>query len=64
MLKITYLTSEYARKIQVTILLLIAVTNPYLNKKFGQHWIGRSGPVSWPPMSPDLTPLTKLRMHI
>ena len=21
------------------------------------HWIGRGGPVAWPPRSPDLTPL-------
>lgn len=29
----------------------------HLNSEFGDHWIGRGGPVSWPPRSPDLTPL-------
>ena len=28
----------------------------YLNQKLGDRWIGRAGPVSWPPRSPDLTP--------
>ncbi len=28
-----------------------------LNKKFPNKWIGRGGPFSWPPRSPDLTPL-------
>jgi len=32
------------------------VTN-YLNGKFGTKWIGRNGPIKWPPRSPDLTPL-------
>lgn len=25
----------------------------YLNEKFGERWIGRGGPVAWPPRSPD-----------
>src|SRR5215467_11024129 len=29
----------------------------YLNKKFRNKWIGRDGPVNWPPRSPDLSPL-------
>lgn len=29
----------------------------YLNDKFGNKWIGRGGPIQWPPRSPDLTPL-------
>ena len=29
----------------------------YLNQIFPQRWIGRCGPISWPPRSPDLTPL-------
>ena len=29
----------------------------YLDRKFGDRWIGRGGPVAWPPRSPDLTPL-------
>jgi len=29
----------------------------YLNETFGNRWIGRYGPVTWPPRSPDLTPL-------
>lgn len=24
---------------------------------FGEQWIGRFGPVRWPPRSPDLTPM-------
>lgn len=28
----------------------------YLNNKRPGNWIGRGGPVSWPPRSPDLTP--------
>lgn len=27
----------------------------WLDLKFGQKWIGRNGPVLWPPRSPDLT---------
>jgi hypothetical protein len=30
------------------------ITN-FLNQSFGQQWIGRGGPVSWPARSPDLT---------
>jgi len=29
----------------------------YLNKSFSNRWLGRGGPVAWPPRSPDLTPL-------
>lgn len=29
----------------------------YANQTFGDRWIGRGGPVAWPPRSPDLTPL-------
>ena len=29
----------------------------FLNEKFPNRWIGRGGPLSWPPRSPDLTPL-------
>lgn len=28
----------------------------YLNFIFGENWIGRDGPIKWPPRSPDLTP--------
>ena len=28
-----------------------------LNEHFEEQWIGRYGPVRWPPRSPDLTPL-------
>lgn len=27
-----------------------------LDNQFGERWIGRAGPVAWPPRSPDLTP--------
>lgn len=30
------------------------LSNP---NNFGNHWIGRGGPVAWPPRSPDLNPL-------
>jgi hypothetical protein len=29
----------------------------YLNHKFPNQWIGRSGAQNWPPRSPDLNPL-------
>ena len=29
----------------------------YLNNVFPNCWIGRGGPVQWPPRSPDLTPM-------
>ena len=29
----------------------------YLNNIFPNGWIGRGGPVQWPPRSPDLTPM-------
>jgi hypothetical protein len=29
----------------------------FLNEKFPERWIGRRGPLEWPPRSPDLTPL-------
>jgi len=28
-----------------------------LNELFPNRWLGRGGPVAWPPRSPDLTPL-------
>ena len=28
----------------------------WLNENFNGKWIGRSGPISWTPHSPDLTP--------
>ncbi|KAJ8942415.1 hypothetical protein NQ318_014462 [Aromia moschata] len=27
----------------------------WLNSEFNEHWIGRDGPILWPPRSPDLT---------
>ncbi|KMQ84443.1 transposable element tc3 transposase [Lasius niger] len=32
-------------------------THNHLQQVFGERWIGRTGPVEWPPRSPDLTPL-------
>ena len=29
----------------------------FLNETFSHRWIGRDGPISWPPRSPDITPL-------
>ena len=31
---------------------------PFLDATFPNRWIGRDGPISWPPRSPDITPLT------
>jgi len=28
----------------------------YLNESFPNRWLGRGGPVAWPPRSPDLKP--------
>jgi len=28
-----------------------------LNERFPDAWIGRGGPIPWPPPSPDLSPL-------
>jgi len=28
-----------------------------LNESFSSRWLGRGGPLAWPPRSPDLTPL-------
>ena len=28
-----------------------------LDNAFPAHWIGRGGPIAWPPRSPDMTPL-------
>jgi len=33
------------------------VARDYLNQNYGQRWIGRGGPVAWPPRSPDMNPL-------
>jgi len=29
----------------------------FLNESFPNRWLGRGGPIPWPPRSPDLTPL-------
>jgi len=28
-----------------------------MNRNFARKWVGRGGPLTWPPRSPDLTPL-------
>lgn len=33
------------------------VVREWLNQNYPEHWIGRLGPVAWPPRSPDITPL-------
>jgi hypothetical protein len=33
------------------------VVRECLDETFGSRWIGRGGPITWPPRSPDLTPL-------
>lgn len=32
------------------------IVRDYLDHYFPDHWIGRGGPIAWPPRSPDLTP--------
>jgi len=27
----------------------------FLDREFPDHWVGRGGPIPWPPHSPDLT---------
>lgn len=29
----------------------------HLNQRLGDKWIGRGGPITWPPRSPDLNPI-------
>jgi hypothetical protein len=29
----------------------------FLNEEFPRGWIGRGGPIPWPPRSPDITPM-------
>jgi len=33
------------------------IVREYLHASFPNRWLGRGGPVAWPPRSPDLTPL-------
>lgn len=33
------------------------IVREYLNNVFPNSWIGRDGPIQWPPRSPDITPL-------
>ncbi|GBM93998.1 hypothetical protein AVEN_219767-1 [Araneus ventricosus] len=33
------------------------IVRSYLNTQFPRRWIGRNGPLAWPPRSPDLTQL-------
>lgn len=35
----------------------VRVVREHLNNVFEGRWIGREGPVPWPPRSPDLNPL-------
>jgi hypothetical protein len=35
----------------------LCVFRQHLNQTFGEQWIGRGGPVSWPARSPDLNSL-------
>jgi len=34
-----------------------SIARQYLNDQFPGKWIGRNGPVEWPPRSPDLNPI-------
>jgi len=33
------------------------IDRDFLNETFPNRWIGRNGPTTWPPRSPDITPL-------
>ena len=33
------------------------IVQEWLNHNYPHRWIGRNGPIAWPPRSPDLTPL-------
>ena len=33
-----------------------AIISRYLHEIFAERWIGRFGPIAWPPRSPDLSP--------
>ena len=37
--------------------------NQHLTTTYSDHWIGRGWPMSWPPRSPDLTPMDFLWNH-
>jgi len=40
------------------------VARDYLNQNYGKKWIGRGGPVAWPPRSLDMNPLDYLWGHV
>jgi hypothetical protein len=33
------------------------IVRDYLDATFPNRWLGRDGPLAWPPRSPDITPL-------
>lgn len=33
------------------------VARRFLNRKFPGRWVGKGGPIAWPPRSPELIPL-------
>jgi hypothetical protein len=35
----------------------LRIVRQHLNQTFGEQWIGRGGPFSWPARSPDLNPM-------
>jgi hypothetical protein len=35
----------------------------FLNEDYEGRWIGRGGPMAWPPQSPDLNSLHFLELH-
>lgn len=35
----------------------LQIVRAHLNQTYGENWIGRQGPIAWPPRSPDLNPL-------
>jgi len=36
----------------------------FLNESFPNRWLGRGGPIAWPPRPPDLTPMDYLWGHM
>lgn len=34
------------------------IVRKYMNKKYGERWIGKDGPIPWPPKTEDLSPMS------
>lgn len=58
---VTTTTNDFQNVLQLPytlrLLLKLSLKTAFLNDHFQSHWIGRRGPVSWPPRSPGLNSL-------